>query len=138
MRASIQGERLLTRLDAIRLRELVAEGFLPDIADLLNEADVLHPREIPPDVVTMDAQFVILDLKTKRRRTLVLCHPADAEPSKGHISVLSPVGMALLGQRVGAKASWLTPDGEQHFAEVENILLQPTDLGAPVKSTRTP
>ena len=129
MQTMPQGERQLTRLDVSRLRKLMAAGHLADLAELLDEADVVDPREIPADAVTMYAQFVIRDLKTQQRRTLVLCYPVDAEPAQGYVSVLSPVGMSLLGQRVGTTTRWCTPDGEEHFAQVESILFQPEATG---------
>jgi regulator of nucleoside diphosphate kinase len=129
MCSSLQGERKLTRLDVSRLRKLIADRPVPELADLIDEADVLDAREIPPDVVTMYAQFVIRERKTQQRRTLVLCYPADADPAEGYISVLSPVGMGLLGRRVGATANWFAPGGDECFAEVEDILFQPEATG---------
>jgi regulator of nucleoside diphosphate kinase len=129
MHASTLGERKLTRLDVARLRKLIAAGPPPELAELLNEADVVDAREIPADVVTMYAQFVIFEPKTEQRRTLVLCYPVDAEPAEGYISVLSPAGISLLGRRVGAAVSWCAPGGEEHVAQVESILFQPEATG---------
>src|SRR6187551_3781958 len=121
MHAPILGERTLTQLDFSRLRKLA--GALPaELDDLLNEADVLDPRTISPDVITMYAQFVIREMKTQRRRQLVLCYPADAEPARGYVSVLSPVGLSLLGLPLGATARWFAPDGSEHLAQIEEIL----------------
>ncbi|HSW17900.1 MAG TPA: GreA/GreB family elongation factor [Ramlibacter sp.] len=129
MQPSTLGERKLTRLDVFRLRKLITAGRLEDLAELLDEADVLDPREIPADVVTMHAQVVIRELDTQQLRTLALRYPVDAAPAEGCVSVLSPVGMSLLGQRVGAVASWLAPGGEEHFVQVESILYQPEATG---------
>ncbi len=129
MHAPIAAERKLTHLDFTRLRKLVPAGLPAELDALLNEADVLDPRNIAPDVITMYAQFVIREVKTQRRQKLVLCYPADAEPAQGYISVLSPVGMSLLGLPVGATARWVAPGGAEHFAQVEAILFQPEATG---------
>ncbi len=90
---------------------------------------VVAPQAIPPDVVTMYAQFVIHDERTDQRQTLVLCYPADAEPAKGFISVLSPAGLGLIGLPVGAQARWAGPGGEETVARIEAILFQPEATG---------
>ncbi|MBW7926327.1 MAG: GreA/GreB family elongation factor [Burkholderiaceae bacterium] len=69
------------------------------------------------------------DLASGARHTLVVCYPADAEPAKGYISVLSPVGLALLGLPVGAVARWQAPSGDEKAAKVAAILFQPEASG---------
>lgn len=129
MHKLIHGERKLTDLDFIRLKKLTVAGLLPDLSYLLSEAEVVDPREMPPDIVTMYAQVEIEEVKTRRRQTLVICYPSDAEPSAGYISVLSPVGTSLLGLGVGSIARWQGPSGEEHSAEVVAILFQPEATG---------
>jgi regulator of nucleoside diphosphate kinase len=130
MRASNNpGERQLTELDFVRLKKFTAAGALPRLHDLLDQADVVPARAIPPDVVTMYAQFVIRDLRMRRRQVLVVCYPADADAAKGFISVLSPAGMALIGLPVDAMARWVGPGGEESVAQIERILFQPEATG---------
>jgi regulator of nucleoside diphosphate kinase len=129
MNVPIAAERKLTHLDVARLRKLAPAGLPAEIDALLDEADVLDPRDIAPDVITMYTQFVVRQANTQRRQKLVLCYPADAEPAQGYISVLSPAGMSLLGLPVGATARWVAPDGAEHFAQVEEILFQPEATG---------
>jgi regulator of nucleoside diphosphate kinase len=123
------GERKLTELDFARLTKVAAFGFEAELAELLSEAEVVNSREVPPDVVTMYAQVQIDDLETRRRQQLVICYPSDAEPHSGYISVLSPVGLALLGLQVGSIARWRTPGGQEKAAEVAAILFQPEATG---------
>jgi regulator of nucleoside diphosphate kinase len=125
----IYGERMLTELDFARLTKVAAFGFEAELAALLSDAEVVNSRQVPADVVTMYAQVQIEDLETGRRQQLVICYPADAEPHSGYISVLSPVGLALLGLPVGAIARWQTPSGEEKAAEVAAILFQPEATG---------
>jgi regulator of nucleoside diphosphate kinase len=77
----------------------------------------------------MYAQFVIRDLRLRRRQVLVVCYPADADAAKGFISVLSPAGMALIGLPVDAMARWVGPGGEESVAQIERILFQPEATG---------
>lgn len=129
MRASNFGERKLTELDFTRLKKFTAAGAMPQLDDILDEAEVVPPQAIPADVVTMYAQVAIRDLKMQRRQVMVVCYPPDAEPAKGYISVLSPAGMGLIGLAVGALASWTGPAGEESVAQVEEILFQPEATG---------
>lgn len=127
MHVSNYGERKLTELDFTRLMKLIAAGS--QLADMLDEAEVVPGPAIPADVVTMYAQFVIRDLKMQRRQMLVICYPQHADAAKGCVSVLSPAGMGLLGLPVGAIARWVGPGGEESVAQIEEILFQPEATG---------
>jgi regulator of nucleoside diphosphate kinase len=127
MHATIHGERTLTELDFARLGKL-RDGHAP-LAQLLDATDVIPSRDVPADIVTMYSQLELLDLQTRRRQKLTLCYPRDAEPAAGFISVLSPVGLGLLGLRVGSVARWRTPGGEENEAEVSAVLFQPEASG---------
>ena len=127
MHATIHGERTLTELDFARLAKLKDGHAL--LAQLLDATDVIPSREVPADVVTMYSQLELIDLQTRRRQKLTLCYPRDAEPAAGFISVLSPVGLGLLGLRVGSVAKWRTPGGEENEAEVSAVLFQPEASG---------
>ncbi|MES2838652.1 MAG: GreA/GreB family elongation factor [Pseudomonadota bacterium] len=123
------GERLLTEIDYARLNKLHAAQLPPELIETLDSLDLVSSREIPPDVVTMYSQVMVEDLESRQRQKLTLCYPADAEPHLGFISVLSPVGASLLGQRVGAIARWHTPNGDACAAEIVVLLFQPEASG---------
>lgn len=129
MEKTIAGLRQLTALDFARLRKVASFGSQPEPDELLDEAEVIDSRQVAPDVVTMYAQVELEDLATSSRQTLVVCYPADAEPARGYISVLSPVGLALLGLPVGAVARWQAPGGGEKAAKVAAILFQPEASG---------
>lgn len=122
-------QRQLTQLDFVRLQKLRLAGDFPQLVELLDEAEVVESRDVSQDVVTMYAQVEIEDLGTRRRRTVAVCYPADAQPSLGYISVLSPVGTGLLGLHEGCVARWRTPGGQEHGAQVLAILFQPEAAG---------
>jgi regulator of nucleoside diphosphate kinase len=121
-------DRTLTELDAVRLERLRRQGTALRMDDLLDTASVVPSRDVAPDVVTMYSQVLVRDAHGGEQR-LTLCYPDDAEPAQGFISVLSPVGLALLGLHVGCVARWHTPDGTPHSAEIVALLFQPEASG---------
>lgn len=125
----VHGERTLTELDFSRLTRLAGQRQPPVLADLLANAEVTSSRAVRDDVVTMYSRAELVDVHTHRRQVLTICYPQDAEPAAGFISVLSPVGISLLGLKVGDVAKWLTPHGEECAAVVESIQFQPEATG---------
>lgn len=126
MHATLYGERTLTTLDHARLRRLLPGDQLSSpLGDLLDAADVVPARDQPADLITLYAQVELLDRYTRRRQLLTVCCPDDAEPSSGFISVLSPVGLGLLGLQAGAVARWPTPSGEEGSAEILAVTVSP-------------
>lgn len=122
-------DRVLTELDHVRLSKLVHSQAHHPLASLLEGATVVHPQDMPTDVVTMYSQVEIAIGQPGRRQRLTLCYPRDADAGRGFISVLSPVGCSLLGLPAGAEARWQTPDGVQVQARVEAVLFQPEATG---------
>lgn len=95
----------------------------------LARADVVAPEEISPDVVTMNsrARFVDEDLHEEVEMTLV--YPRDADVARGRVSVLAPVGAALLGLSVGQSVAWPLPHGGTKRLRVSAIAYQPEASG---------
>lgn len=122
-------ERTLTELDSARLRKLAGRHPPPWLAELLDVADILDGHDVSPDTVTMYSSVRCEDLHTGRQQILTVCYPDDAEPQSGYLSVLSPVGCALLGLRPGDVARWSTPQGEDGAARVLAVLFQPEASG---------
>lgn len=85
---------------------------------------------LPPDIVTLRTRVLVEEADGASRRELTLCYPAEANAAAGFISVLSPLGMALLGERVGARTYWRSPDGTERSLTVVAILFQPEASGA--------
>jgi len=129
MHAVVHGERTLTDLDFARLTKLLSQQLPPTLADLLASAEVMKSRAVNHDVVTMYSRVEVVDAHTRRRQVLTICYPDDAEPAAGCISVLSPVGISLLGLKTGDIAKWLTPTGEECAAEIAAIQYQPEAAG---------
>jgi regulator of nucleoside diphosphate kinase len=110
---------VITQSDAVRLRGLLAaratadrdQDHLEELAAELERALIAGPYEVPRDVITMHTRVHILDLVTGERRALVLVFPGQSDVRAGRISVLAPLGTALLGYREGDVVEWLMPGG---------------------------
>jgi regulator of nucleoside diphosphate kinase len=122
-------EPLLTERDHARLSRLPHE--LPDsLRQLLEAAELRRSEVIPADIVTMWSRVLVhLDKDPAQEQMLTLCYPLDAEPGRGFISVLSPVGSALLGRRVGDLIEWRAPLGELRQLRIAALLFQPEASG---------
>lgn len=105
--------------DAVRLRGLLAAGssarrdqdHFDGLAAELERALILEAEHVPSDVITMHARATVLDLASGKRRELTLVFPWQADVSAARISVLAPLGTALLGYRVGDEVEWAMPGG---------------------------
>lgn len=105
-------------------------GDLPEVLlELLDAAEVFPSREIDADVVTLNSKVVIRDEGNGVSRTVTLCYPGDSAPTEGFISVLSPLGLALLGRRLGRTVHWVPPSGRPSALLIEKILFQPEAMG---------
>jgi len=125
MTAVLSGELLLTELDRARLLKLNSAA----LRELLDDASALPSPEIPADVVTMNSRVLVSDGTGAALQPLTLCYPAEADPHAGRVSVLSPVGAALLGRRVGSAVGWRTPTGARRELHIEALLFQPEASG---------
>ncbi|MDX6750712.1 nucleoside diphosphate kinase regulator [Geminicoccaceae bacterium 1502E] len=88
----------------------------PDLADRLLEeierADVRPSAQVPPSVVNIGSSVSFRDEHTGQTRTVTLVFPASADISQGRISLLTPIGVALIGLSEGQQFDWTTRDGE--------------------------
>lgn len=113
-----------------------AAGRMPDLATrLLHEigrANVLPSGKMPPDVVNIGSHVAFRDETTGKEQEVVLVLPAQADIAYGRISVLTPIGVALLGLRKGASISWDTRGGETRRLTVLSVTPpRDDDGGAP-------
>jgi regulator of nucleoside diphosphate kinase len=119
------------RLDALveRIRSQVRPP--PTLSALereLAQAVVVKSEEVPATVVTMNSEIEVVDTNTAERRSLTLVFPAMAGIEAGRVSVLAPLGTALIGSRVGASVVWQTPRGPRQL-QVERVIYQPEAAG---------
>ncbi|CAO3440715.1 nucleoside diphosphate kinase regulator [Azospirillum endophyticum] len=109
---------VLTATDHDRLSglvETVADGA-PDVYDYLSteltRAVVVGAGKIAPTVVTMGARVTFRDERTRQERTVTLVYPQEADIAAGQVSVLTPIGAALIGVAEGQSITWYTRQGE--------------------------
>jgi len=123
--------RTLTELDHARLAKYADTGAAhpPAIQAVLDNAELVAPGDVAPDVVTMRSRVKVAELSGAGERTLTVSYPPDADPASGCISVLSPVGTALLGLRVGDVAHWVAPDGSGGALRIAALAFQPEASG---------
>ena len=90
----------------------------------LDRAEIVAPDKVPPDVITMNSRAQLLDLDTNERMEFTLVFPAQADIEAGKISILAPLGTAMLGYRVGDEFEWTVPYGRRRL-RVTAIEFQP-------------
>lgn len=90
----------------------------------LKKAQIVTPENFPDDVVRLDSTVVIRDIKTNRDMTITIVLPQKADIKQRKVSVLAPIGTALIGFRKGQTVSWQVPSGKKDFKimEVDNPL----------------
>ena len=131
-RKGTQGDLVISSFDKERLKKLLAtESEAENAADLEYEIErgaEVRPEDVPPDVVTMNSTVRVTDLDSGATHVYTIVFPADADPEKGRISILSMVGTALIGYRKGDVIDWQTPRGNRKL-RVDDILYQPEAAG---------
>ena len=90
----------------------------------LRRAEIVTPEAIPSDVITMNSRAELVDLETNEVMQFTLVLPRDAKIDEGKISVLAPLGTAMLGYRVGDEFEWHVPYGVKRL-KVTNVYFQP-------------
>jgi regulator of nucleoside diphosphate kinase len=116
-------ERLLDRLPAAQA------GARDALLGELGRAELVEPWEMPPDVVTMNSRVRFCFDDAEEEVILTLTYPKDMHDSGEQLSVLTPVGTALLGLRVGDSIAWQRPDGGSFKVTVRGIEYQPERAG---------
>jgi regulator of nucleoside diphosphate kinase len=91
----------------------------------LKKAQIVDTEDFPGDVVRLDSTVVIKDLQTNREMTITIVLPQKADIKQKKVSVLAPIGTALIGFGKGQKVSWDVPSGKKDFKimEVSNLNL---------------
>jgi len=122
-----QNALTLTQSDFQKLTSLVKSTH-SETAELLEEelgrASVVADEALPKDVVAMNSKVQFQDLETGKDSVVTLVYPQDANIEENKISILAPVGSALIGLRVGQIIQWPLPHGKQKQFKVVSVLSQ--------------
>ena len=120
--------RLSGLIDRTRERNGTDREYLNKLEAELDRAEVVEAKDIPSDVITMRSTVRLKDLVSGESATYSLVFPTEANFADGKISVLAPIGTAILGYRQGDTIEWPVPSGLRRL-KVEEILYQPESAG---------
>jgi regulator of nucleoside diphosphate kinase len=137
-RAAPRGVIYITEADRDRLRTLIAvmkhpghdqvREYLDRLEEELDRAEIVTPQRIPHDVITMRSRVRLRDVVSGQEMVYSLVFPNEADLRQGKISVLAPIGTAMLGYQAGEIIEWDVPAGLKRFT-VEEVLYQPEGAG---------
>lgn len=127
---------IVTEADLHRLQRMLehhAVGRDSETADMLEaelaRAEIVRPDMVPSNVVTMNSSVIFEDAQSGEQREVTLVYPAEASPSTGRVSILAPIGTALLGLSVGQSIDWPLPNGRTKKLRIVKVTYQPEALG---------
>lgn len=129
---------VLTSQDLERLKKLVAEesefGKAKESKELkalqieLERAHVVEAAQIPSGTITMNSKFLMKHLNFEEKTEYSLVYPEDADFLENKISVMAPIGTAMLGYHEGDEIDWQVPEGTVRL-KIEKVLYQPEASG---------
>jgi len=127
----------ITDFDLKRLREMIStwrrsdfsrRNDLQELEEELNRGLLVEHHNVPDDVITMNSTACLMDLDTGEELVYTLVFPIDADIQQNKISVLAPIGTAMLGYSVGDAFEWKVPDGIRRL-KVKELVYQPEASG---------
>ena len=123
----------LTDKDLRKLKRLIGHNHegrdMQPLLDGLDRATVVPEELIPPTVVTMNSKVRFMNLNSHEESEATVVYPEHADEGKGRVSILAPVGMALLGLSVGDTVAWPLPAGGTKNLRILKVLYQPEAEG---------
>jgi regulator of nucleoside diphosphate kinase len=128
-------ELIISSLDADRLYDLMESlpvGSFANKEELESElarATIVEPKDMPSSVVTMNSTVNFIVESSKEEFTLTLVYPKNSDSSGDKISILSPVGSALLGLNQGDEIEWPKPSGGLIKVKIKEVTYQPERAG---------
>ena len=135
---TVQGSIWLTAQDYNRLRLLLADlmrqsrgmqAGVDTLEEILDLARVIDPEKVPHNVVTMNSRVLFEDVHTGETGTVTIVYPSEVDPTRSKISILSPVGAALLGEAETNEVELPLPHGRSRRIRISKVLYQPEAQG---------
>ncbi|HJP91621.1 MAG TPA: nucleoside diphosphate kinase regulator [Pyrinomonadaceae bacterium] len=121
-------DRLSALIEKTRERNGVDREYLNKLEAELDRAEILDAKDIPANVITMRSTVRLKDLVSGDENTYSLVFPTEADFNQGKISVLAPIGTAILGYKCGDTIEWTVPSGLRRL-KVDKIIYQPEAAG---------
>lgn len=123
----------VSTLDLVRLEALLEKQPESDavtrLENELDRANIVAPTEVPDNIVTMNSTITFAIADGKESFTKTLCYPKEMDNGKTKISVLAPIGAALLGLSVGHTIEWPAPNGKVMQVSITAVDYQPERAG---------
>ena len=120
--------RLKAMIESARYDASVRRDYLDTLEGELKRAHIVPRSEVPASVITMNSKVRLRDLDLNETETYTLVYPADADVSVNRISIIAPIGTALLGYREGDVIEWPVPAGIRRI-KVMKVLHEPERAG---------
>lgn len=122
-------DRLKNSLSVASESDYSNRSDLSELESELRIAKIVDSKEIPPDVVTMNSRIKLRDVDTNEEMEFTLVFPGDSNVDEGKISVIAPIGTAILGYSAGDTIEWHVPAGKRRIRIEKKILYQPEAAG---------
>lgn len=119
---------LITQKDLARIKNVLSYQDSEEFEDLeleLDRAHIITDDEVPKDLVTMNSKIRFLNIQDDKEMIVTIVYPSEADFKMGRISVLAPLGSALIGLRVNQEINWKFPDGKTRTLKILDVLYQP-------------
>ena len=110
------------RLTGLVLRQKRGAEAVKQLLDEIERAELKRTEDIPSDVVTIGADVTFMDSRMGRPQTIRLSFPEHADVREGRVSILTPIGAALIGLSVGQSIEWIMPDGSTRELAVLSVI----------------
>ena len=130
-------DTLITDIDQRRLRSYLRDAAwsgeldtrrLASLHGRLRRAQIVGPKDVPANVVTMNSLVVLRNVESGNRLTCRLTYPSEARQSPRNVCVSRPLGMAMLGKRVGQVIRWPSGTRDRRM-RIQQVLYQPEAAG---------
>ena len=125
----ILSEQDLRRLETMLEHQSKLTPTMEHLEDELARAQIVAPKDVPVNVVSMNAKVLVTIAPAIEPTEITLVYPHDFRGDKGQVNILAPVGTAILGLAEGQEIEWPQPDGHTMKVKIEKVLYQPERAG---------
>jgi len=118
----------ITEKDYARIRNVMSSVNSTDYENLdleLERAKIISDDEVPPDLVTMNSRVKFFNIQENKEMVVTIVYPDDANDDEGRVSILDPLGSALIGLLENREINWMFPDGKTKTLRILKVLYQP-------------
>ena len=125
----------ISSLDAVRLEKILGSlsySQFPNkdaLQEEIDRADIVEPKEMPDNIVTMNSTVTFTVLSSGKEFSKTLVYPKAVDGNEDKVSVLAPVGSALLGLKEGDQIDWPRPGGDVLSVSITSVEYQPERAG---------